>query len=397
MKKRAMMLLAVIGMLFSGGIVHADLAIQAFDSTGQLTYSTLSDGSNYNYQVEWAPSPAGPWSAYSGAGSWQAGSQPNQGDNITNFVPMCYRVVATLGDYMVVDLSGGTNAVNYPISHLTAVPAGGWTDEYKTTKLVFRRIPAGTFTMGSPTAELGRDSNEIQHQVTITHPFYMGVFEVTQKQWERVMGTWPSFFNNASYRDSRPVEQVSYYQIRENPANSDDPAVGWPTNSGVNADSFMGRLRARTGKAFDLPTESQWEYAGRGGTTTSLNSGKNLTGTGSCPNMAEVGRYWYNGGSGYTRNGGTSVATAKVGSYQPNAWGLYDIHGNVWEWCLDWYGTYPGTVSDPVGASSGSYRVGRGGAWIYYAHGCRVGIRYYAYPHLDSTLMGFRVALPPGQ
>jgi formylglycine-generating enzyme required for sulfatase activity len=148
----------------------------------------------------------------------------------------------------------------------------------------------------------------------------------------------------------------------------------------------MGRLRARTGKAFDLPTESQWEYAGRAGTTTALNSGKNLTAIESCPNMSEVGRYWYNGGSGYTQNGDTSVATAKVGSYLPNAWGLYDIHGNVWEWCLDWFPGY-----------EGSSRVGRGGSWGYYAGYCRVAFRYYSYPDLASDDIGFRVALPPGQ
>jgi formylglycine-generating enzyme required for sulfatase activity len=236
------------------------------------------------------------------------------------------------GDYLVVDLSAGSSASSYPVSYLTAVPAGGWTDEYKTTKMVFRRIPAGTFTMGSPTNELGRYSGEVQHQVTLTQPFYMGVFEVTQKQWERVMGTWPSYFTNTSYRDSRPVERVSYYQIRENPANSGDPAVSWPANSAVNAGSFMGRLRARTSKAFDLPTESQWEYAGRAGTTTALNSGKNLTATGSCPNMSEVGWYWYNGGSGYTRNGDTSVATAKVGSYLPNAWVRDEPRFEICKW-----------------------------------------------------------------
>ncbi|MBM4027405.1 MAG: hypothetical protein FJ280_18660, partial [Planctomycetes bacterium] len=122
--------------------------------------------------------------------------------------------------YLVIDLSAGPSATSYPVSYLSSVPSGGWSDVYKTTKLVMRRIPAGTFTMGSPSGELGRYDNETQHQVTLSKDFYIGVFEVTQKQWERVMGTWPSYFNNTSYRDSRPVEQVSYYDIRENPANS---------------------------------------------------------------------------------------------------------------------------------------------------------------------------------
>jgi formylglycine-generating enzyme required for sulfatase activity len=299
--------------------------------------------------------------------------------------------------YLVVDLSGGTNAANYPVSYLSTVPDGGWSDEYKTTKMVFRRIPAGTFTMGSPTNELGHRSNETQHQVTLTQPFYVGVFEVTQKQWALVMGTWPSYFTNVSYRDARPVDQVSYWQIRENPASSDDPAVSWPSNSAVNAQSFMGRLRARTGKAFDLPTEAQWEYAGRAGTTTALNSGKNLTAEGSSPNMSEVGRYYFNGGSSDGRSVDTSGGTAKAGTYLPNAWGLYDIHGNVWEWCLDWYGTYPGTVSDPVGVLTGTARVLHGGDWNISASYSRVAYRDSRYSGDAYSIIGFRAALPTGQ
>ncbi|NCC93545.1 MAG: formylglycine-generating enzyme family protein, partial [Opitutae bacterium] len=193
--------------------------------------------------------------------------------------PRRYYRFAVGGDYLVVDLSEGPDATNWPVSYLAAPPVGGWTDEYKTTKLVLRRIPAGAFTMGSPEDELGREGDEPQHEVTLTKDFYIGVFEVTQKQWERVMGNWPSYFNNATYRDSRPVEQVSYYDVRENPANSDDPAVYWPSNDLVNADSFMGKLRAKTGEAFDLPTEAQWEHACRAGTTNAMNRGKELTTT----------------------------------------------------------------------------------------------------------------------
>ncbi len=299
----------------------------------------------------------------------------------------------TSDSYLVVDLSGGTNASSYPVSYLSSAPADGWPDEYKTTKMVLRWIPAGTFTMGSPTNEFGRGSTETQHQVTLTQPFYVGVFEVTQKQWERVMGTWPSYFTNASYRDSRPVERVSYNMIRGSSAG-----YGWPTNSNVDAASFMGKLRARTGKTFDLPTESQWEYAGRAGTTTAFNSGKNLTVWDRCPNMSEVGRYLYNGGNSSGQTVDTSGATAKAGSYPPNQWGLYDIHGNVWEWCLDWYGTYPGTVSDPKGVTTGTGRVLRGGGWGYGAWACRVAFRYSIGSDCDfSYYLGFRVALPTGQ
>ncbi len=297
----------------------------------------------------------------------------------------------TAGDYLVIDLSGGHSASSYPVSSLSSVPSGGWTDEYKTTKMVFRRIPAGAFIMGSPEGELGRLDRETQHQVTLTQDFYIGVFEVTQKQWERVMGDWPSWFNNTTHRNARPVEQVSYNTIRGSSAGS-----GWPADSNVDATSFMGRLRSRTGRAFDLPTESQWEYACRAGTTTALNSGKNLTATDSCPNMNQVGRYWYNGGSGYSQGGDTSGGTAKVGSYQSNNWGLYDMHGNVWEWCLDWYDAYPGTATNPKGPSTGSYRVFRGGGWGYGAILCRSADRFY-YPAYADGSIGFRAALPPGQ
>ena len=267
--------------------------------------------------------------------------------------------VAAEGGYLAVDLSGGPSAASYPVSiykTLANVPGGANSDLYKTTRLLLRLIPKGTFMMGSPENELGRSHSETQHQVTLTHDFYIGVFEVTQKQWERVMGGWPSYFNNPACRDSRPVEQVTYNDIRGSVDGAD-----WPASDSVDAASFMGRLRARTGKAFDLPTEAQWEYACRAGTTTALNSGRNLTQTDDCPNVSAVGRNKYNGGFSDDQSGDTRVGSAKVGCYLPNAWGLYDMHGNLWEWCLDWAGDYPGMVSDPKGLASGTKRINRGG------------------------------------
>ncbi len=290
--------------------------------------------------------------------------------------------------YMVVDLAGGKDAESYPVTYLADVPKSGWTDEYKTDKLVLRRIEPGAFTMGSPEDEVGRSKDEMQHEVTLTKAFYIGVFEVTQKQWERVMGFWPSFLKNEKCRGERPVEHVSYSDIR----GARDGA-NWPSTNSVDRASFMGRLRERTGKAFDLPTEAQWEYACRAGTATALNSAKNLTAKENCPNMAEAGRYKSNSGRG-AHDGDTDTGTAKVGSYLPNAWGLYDMHGNIQEWCLDWRESYSGVESDPKGAASGSERVLRGGGWDDYTYGCRSARRRYLTPTGASIIIGLRAALP---
>lgn len=392
-KWRRLLRLAVVlvALGWAGAGQAEELAIQSFNGSGRLMFNTLNSATNY--RVEWASSPAGPWT-----NTWAALAEiaaPTAG-LVTCFVPMCYRVVATPYTYLVVDLAAGPSAASYPVTYLMEVPPGGWTDVYKTTKLVLRRIPTSTsaFMMGSPEDELGRQTDETQHAVTLSQGFYVGVFEITQKQWERVKGSWPSYFSNTTYRDARPVEQVTYNMIRGSSTGS-----GWPVNNSVDASSFLGLLRAKTGLAFDLPTESQWEFACRAGTGTALNSGYDLTSsTGNDARMNEVGRYWHNGGSGYTQDGDTSVATAMACSYLPNAWGLYDMHGNVWEWCLDWYGAYPGTVTDPKGATSGSNRVLRGGSWVNQGYRCRSAYRNYsAAPGNVSFNIGLRVALPPSQ
>ncbi len=292
--------------------------------------------------------------------------------------------VSPSGEYMVIDVSAGASARTYPVSYLAAVPAGGWTEEYKTNRLVMRRIPAGTFTMGSPAGELGRFDDETQHKVTLTKDFYIGVFEVTQRQWERVMGEWPlSVFSNTNVRSTRPVDYSTYDEIRGRSAGA-----CWPMDSAVDGASFIGKLRQKTGLAtLDLPTESQWEYACRSGKGTALNSGRNLTDTQSCPNVAQVARYYYSGGGNPTED--LSGGTAAVGSYLPNSWGLYDMHGNVWEWCLDWYGVYPGTATNPEGAHSGERRMLRGGGYFNQAMRCRSAVRSAISPnylHGDNGL-----------
>lgn len=290
--------------------------------------------------------------------------------------------------YMVIDISGGVDAISYPVSYLSAIPEGGWTDEYKTTKIVLRLCPPGTFMMGTPSDELGRGGYEDLHKVTLTKPFYVGVFELTQKQWELVMGNNPSNWKEAT----RPVEQVSYNDIR-----GTLNGAAWPSHNQVEANSFMGRIRSKANVLADLPTEAQWEYACRAGTGAALNSGKNLTGTQNCNNLAELG--WYIGNSG--------DQTHPVGLKLANAWGLYDMHGNVQEWCLDWWignlGT--GEATDPKGGSGGSYRVVRGGCCTSsgYAAACRSGYRSHmniawyngSYPSYTFRSWGFRLVVVP--
>ena len=289
--------------------------------------------------------------------------------------------------YAVVDLSGGPDAASYPVRYTNTAPNLD-DDTCRTTELWLRRIPAGTFMMGAQGDEVGRYDNETQHEVTLTQDFYIGVFECTQRQWKLVMGSNPSHFNG----DCRPVESISYEMIR---GRGEQDGAGWPMYGHVvNSTSFMGKLQEKTGLMFDLPTEAQWEYVCRAGTTTALNSGKNLTQpTGEVEAMNEVGRYYFNQTDGI----GDYSEHTTVGNYRPNVWGLYDMHGNVLEWCLDWYGGYfTNAVSDPVGPSSGSGRVVRGGSWSNYVRDCRsAGKRYGSGPSYSTSSHGFRIACLP--
>jgi formylglycine-generating enzyme required for sulfatase activity len=267
--------------------------------------------------------------------------------------------------YYVVDLSGGPSAMSYPVTTLAEPPADGWTDEHKTTKLVLRRIEAGSFLMNGT------------YDVTISQPFYMGVFEVTQKQYQLVTGSNPSDYTG----NARPVENVSWNTIR---GNSD--THNWPSVTTVDANSFMGKIRAKTGLSLDLPTEAQWEYACRAGTTSDYNNGGSTE-----ADLQLLGRYKGDQNDG---RGGYSQHT-KVGSYTPNARGLYDMHGNVWEWCLDWSGNLSSST-DPKGPTSGTGRVIRGGGWGYNADGCTSSKRHSGNPSHSNGNGGFRLACPAG-
>ena len=295
--------------------------------------------------------------------------------------------------YMVVNLE--TWKIRY-----TSQPPNLDDDTCRTTELWLRQIHPGTFMMGSPEDEVGRyTSYEMaQHEVNITQMLYIGVFECTQRQWELVMGNRPSYFTNDVHYATRPVEDVSYNMIR---GIGTQAGAGWPTYGHiVDASSFMGKLQEKTGLTFDLPTEAQWEYACRAGTTTALNSGKNLTNVGQDVAMDEVGRYWHNGGAGASQNCTPTNGTAKVGSYLPNTWGLYDMHGNVWEWCLDWWGaSITSTVAetDPDGPNAGVKRVLRSGRWGSSAMFCRSAYRDNGEPSTNDYGHGggFRIVCLP--
>ena len=240
---------------------------------------------------------------------------------------------------------------------LTAAPVEGESFSIPDINLDMLWCKPGKFMMGSPKDEKGREGNEAQHEVTLTKGFYLGKYEVTQEQWEKVMGSSPSYFKGATL----PVEKVSW-----------EDAMKFCEKL-TQMEKAAGRLPE--GYAYTLPTEAQWEYACRAGTTTAYSFGDKIT-----PKQAN-----------FDRNVGE---TTVVGTYSANAWGFHDLHGNVREWCSDWYGDYPsGSVSDPFGPSDGSRRVVRGGSWFYFGGDLlSAGRDRYAPGGRDGRL-GFRLSL----
>jgi len=218
--------------------------------------------------------------------------------------------------------------------------------EYMTTNLVLRRIPAGTFIEGSPINETNHGANEDRRQVTLTKGYYIGVFEVTQKQWALLMNNaWPSWYTNLACNATRPVDKITYATIRGSSTNIGEVATG----------SFMEKLKTRTGLTVDLPTEAHWEYACRAGTVTPYNDGLVSPTLSTVLKLARStensgGYTWDTSKDIYGRDVDDALATARVGSYMANAWGLYDMHGNVWEQCVDRYTANWGmtAVIDPV-------------------------------------------------
>jgi formylglycine-generating enzyme required for sulfatase activity len=240
-----------------------------------------------------------------------------------------------------------------------------WTAESQQADDRMVKIPAGTFTMGSPDNEKDRGSDEVQHQVTISRDFYMSKYEVTQGEWKAVMGSDPSYFKGGDL----PVESVSWYDAVAY-CNALSEKEGLTPAYTINGTSVTWNKSAN---GYRLPTEAEWEYACRAGTTTAYYSGKRVDSAG-----------WYGNNSGSKPH--------PVGEKTANKWGLHDTHGNVREWCWDWYGNYDkGSQTDPTGTASGTIRVLRGGSWLNIAEFLRSAHRYGGTPGGGSIHHGFRV------
>ena len=205
----------------------------------------------------------------------------------------------------------------------------------------------GTFMMGSPSTEAGRFDDETIHPVKLTKGFWLGKYEVTQAQWESVMGGNRSRFKGPD----RPVDSVSWEDCQ----------------------SFIRKANVALGGVARLPTEAEWEYACRAG------SGAAISGNGHLGDMA-----WYDGNS--------DSQTHAVGKNQANAWGFYDMHGNVLEWCFDWFAKTDGQAVDPKGPPNGSFKVLRGGCWFFYERDCRSAYRLKRDPGIRNCIFGFRLA-----
>lgn len=233
----------------------------------------------------------------------------------------------------------------------------------------FILIPAGSFLMGSPPGDRSRGKGEIQHQVTISRPFYLQTTEVTMGQWRKLManGLW-GLFKRCKGPDNLPVSRTCYHDVQ----------------------SFLEKLNALGEGHYRLPTEAEWEYAARAGTHTAYSWGDHID----CSKAMfanKKGRFdacaVYAEGRGLPLDG-----PAPVKSYSPNPWGLYDMHGNVWEWCQDWFGPYPkGAQKDPQGPDKATHRVRRGGSWFGEGYKCRSANRAYGHPSSRLRNTGFRV------
>ena len=318
-------------------------------------------------------------------------------------------------DYMAVDISetgGEGKQTYYPSADF--VPGGVTNNSiYKTSTLLMRKIMAKgvTWAMGtSVEARRDTDGRENQHQVTLTNNYYIGVYEITGSQWSKITGYSLSTPKEDSGR--RPADTVSYTDIRQGKgtAGAAASATGGVYPDPPYGESFLGLLRDKTKLDFDLPSEAQWEFAARAGNGEGLwgdGSAMNIDSLDKDTNLNLLGRYYKNPTSNNTINPFPQVepsvgTTAVVGSYKPNSWGIYDMHGNVWEWCLDWKATDISTLNGAVNTTQEGTagRITRGGGWTSGAPSCRAAKRVAVPPstrgnnNLHDT--GFRVVCTAG-
>ncbi len=244
------------------------------------------------------------------------------------------------------------------IAACDAAPPARWTE--LTTGLEFVRIPAGSFVMGSPGDEPGRQDDELPHTVRLTRAFDLSAREVSRRQWDAVMPLPP--LGAASEDVEAPVVNVSWFE----------------------AQGFVERLNRLTAGGFRLPTEAEWEYACRAGSVTAYATGATLT----TDEANYDGRFPASGQPPGARRG----QPTRTGSFAPNAWGLHDMHGNVWEWVDDPYCPYAGDATDPIGTCPAPLKVIRGGSWRFDANSARCALRYTHRPQDRGDSLGFRVA-----
>ncbi len=260
----------------------------------------------------------------------------------------------------------GCRAVTGTAAAAVLAPVAGWAREvvHETSGMSLVYIPSGSFEMGSPAGEARRKADETQHRVQISRGFYLGKFEVTQAQWQAVTGANPAQFVGPA-SGTFPVENVRWDDCQE----------------------FLRRLNAG-GSRFRLPSEAEWEYACRAGTTTPFNSGGALS--------SELANCNGNLPYGGAEKGEYRRGPLPVGRFLPNAWGLHDMHGNVAEFCQDWYGDYGAAPAvDPQGPGRGSVRIFRGGGWDHDAARCRSAVRFHDSPLYRAPDLGLRVVLDP--
>ena len=293
----------------------------------------------------------------------------------------------TAGDQLLYTATSGAYIASVP-----DVTNGSKTVNFNFADIPTSAIPSGTFTMGSPTTEVNRIDDERQYEVTLS-AFRMSKYEITNAQYAAFLnakgigsdGIWAA----APVYPTQALIYADNYSGLTYSGSQWVPVAGYENAPVINV-TWYGATEYATYIGGTLPTEAQWEYACRAGTTAPFNTGNYLTNLQANYNWA----YPYNDGiNSVTTYPGMTQA---VGTYPANAWGLFDMHGNVWEWCNDWYGTYPTTTqTNPTGATTGSYRVIRGGSWSYSAQDCRSAYRSNDGPSFSYSDFGFRVVFVP--